>query len=165
MVIDKVEHDQIPRFLVTDVIGFDSHPLRKEDLSLRLQIAKVELIGPLKQRSVQSGTPLPVSLRSMPMWPLTNVGSVMSILRTLTHPASGISLFSRVSSLDDDTDVLHYRFRCIFRSRQPNMILPQYHVPEEDLVPFLQSGAEFIPPPSLLNKAREESSMIDSRAP
>lgn len=48
LVCDVDAQDKIDRFLITDVLVFEGHHLVSEALQLRLEIARVELINPLK---------------------------------------------------------------------------------------------------------------------
>ncbi|XXQ31010.1 Cap-specific mRNA (nucleoside-2'-O-)-methyltransferase 2 [Plasmodiophora brassicae] len=119
LVCDVDAQDKIDRFLITDVLVFEGHHLVSEALQLRLEIARVELINPLKQRALDAGQKPPLSLRAMPVFSLEQIAPLQSILKSVTHDTRGIVLLRTAKRTGADS-VARYTVDIAGRSSAPS---------------------------------------------
>ncbi|KAL1457931.1 hypothetical protein WDU94_008111 [Cyamophila willieti] len=93
MVIDRVQGQSIPRYLVYDIIRFDNNDVMKQKFSTRLQIIKVEIIEP-RYRAMQNNRinklAEPFSIRAKDFWTVDKAGYLLSDKFTLCHEPDGL---------------------------------------------------------------------------
>lgn len=95
MVIDKVQGQNIPRYLIYDIIQFEGNPIGVEDFQTRLSCIKRELIDPrceafsrrIIDRSLES-----FSVRNKEFWDITKAASLLNpkFTRCLAHEPDGL---------------------------------------------------------------------------
>eukprot|EP00474_Spongospora_subterranea_P010295 CRZ10753.1 hypothetical protein [Spongospora subterranea] len=141
LVVDQDHQDRIHRFLITDVLVFEGHILSSESLHLRLEVGRVEIVNPIKQRALESGVKLSVSFRIIPVFPFEHINSLRSILKSLTHSAYGL-VFLRVaprkmSDNDNVHEAMRYTIMLSDRCEAAGIPLPFGTIPQQELFDLL----------------------------
>ncbi|XP_071450546.1 mRNA-capping enzyme [Hetaerina americana] len=95
MVIDKVNGQDIPRYLVYDIIHYEGQDVGKSPFTLRLTCIEWEIIGP-RRECMKTGLidrdSEPFSVRLKEFWDVTQAGSLLSdkFAEQLSHEPDGL---------------------------------------------------------------------------
>ncbi|XP_050307535.1 mRNA-capping enzyme [Anthonomus grandis grandis] len=96
MVIDKVDGEDIPRYLVYDIVAFEGQDVSKMPFyPKRLQYLEYEIIKPrytAMEQSIINKNLEPFSIRKKDFWPITQAHSLLGekFARSLSHEPDGL---------------------------------------------------------------------------
>jgi mRNA-capping enzyme len=96
MVIDRVHGQEIPRFLVYDIVKFENHDLSKQTFYKdRLKCIEQEVINP-RHEAMKAGLinrqEEPFSVRNKPFWDIRQAAALLApkFAKTLSHDPDGL---------------------------------------------------------------------------
>lgn len=94
MVIDKDGDNNIPRYLIYDVVNFEGKPVGQKNQDERLMIVQKELVEP-RTHGIKKGLiprhEEPFSIRKKDFWPISKTKWVLeTFMPTLTHENDGV---------------------------------------------------------------------------
>jgi mRNA-capping enzyme len=95
MVIDKVNGQDIPRYLAYDIIKFDGHDVSRSPFPARLGCIEKEIVQPRNEATKEGhidNSSEPFSVRLKQFWDITQAGSLLSdkFIKTLPHDTDGL---------------------------------------------------------------------------
>lgn len=96
MVIDKVDGEDIPRYLAYDIIKFEGQDVGKMPFyPTRLQCLELEIIKPryaAMEQTLINKTMEPFSVRKKDFWPITQAYSLLGekFAKSLSHEPDGL---------------------------------------------------------------------------
>lgn len=96
MVIDKVNGQNIPRYLVYDIITFESNPVGNQFFyPIRISCLEKEIIKPRQfamEKGIINRSHEPFSVRKKDFWPITQAASLLGekFAKTLSHEPDGL---------------------------------------------------------------------------
>ncbi|PVD31857.1 hypothetical protein C0Q70_07276 [Pomacea canaliculata] len=95
MILDKVGEQNVPRFLIYDIIKFEGQDVGHTDFNRRLLCIEKEIVGPRNakmQQGLLDRASQPFSVRAKPFWDISTVPKLLEgeFAKNLSHEVDGL---------------------------------------------------------------------------